>query len=70
MSETAKLMNFDEFRASCATGEKTNSFLEAVRQQLDHVRDTAAAEAILKPGAIRVLGWIQWPDSAYAPVAG
>ncbi len=70
MSENAKLMNFDEFRASCATGEGANSFLEAVRQQRDYLRDTAAAEAILRPGAIRVLGWIQWPDSAYAPVAG
>lgn len=70
MSETAKLMNFDEFRASCAAGEEANSFLEAVRQQRDYLRDTAAAEAILKPGAIRVLGWIEWPASAYAPVAG
>ena len=69
MSETAKLMNFDEFRASAA-GEEANSFLEAVRQQRNYLRDTVAAEAILRPGAIRVLGWIQWPDSAYAPVAG
>lgn len=70
MSETARLMNFDEFRASCAAGEEANSFLQAVRQQRDYLRDTASAESFLRPGAISILGWVEWPDSAYAPVAG
>ncbi len=70
MSETARLMNFDEFRASCAPGQEASSFLEAVRQQRDYLRDTASAESFLRPGAISILGWVPWPDSANAPVAG
>lgn len=67
MSETAKLMNFDEFRASC-DGEEAKPFVEAVRQQRDYLRDTEAAEAVLKVGSISALGWIEWPDNA-VPVA-
>ena len=70
MSETFKLMNFDEFRASCDAAVEATPFVEAVQQQRTYLHDTAAAESFLRPGALRVLGWVQWPDSAYAPVAG
>ena len=69
MSETAKLMNFDEFRASCDGGVEEKPFVEAVRQQRDYLRDTAAAEAVLRPGAMGAMGWVVWEDNA-APVAG
>ena len=68
MSETAKLMNFDEFRTSCDARDDVKPFVEAVRQQRDYLRDTAAAEAVLKPGAISALGWPEWPS--VAPAAG
>jgi hypothetical protein len=69
MSETAKLMNFDEFRASCAASVEAEPFAEAVRQQRDYLRDTTAAEALLRPGAIGAMGWIEWPDNV-VPVVG
>ena len=68
MSETAKLMNFDEFRASCDAAVGATPFVEAVRQQRDYLRDTAAAEAVLRPGTISARGWPEWPS--VAPITG
>ena len=62
MSETTKLMNFEEFRT--ATGEH----LEAVRQQQEFFRDDTAADEIRRPGAIYMSGWTKWPDEIYVPV--
>lgn len=62
MSENAKLMNFDEFRAACDAPAGGVSLIEAARQQLDHFRDRATAEALLRPGAISVLAWVMWKD--------
>lgn len=62
MSENAKLMNFEEFRAACDGPAGGVSLIEATRQQLEHFRDRAAAEALLRPGAISVLGWALWKD--------
>ena len=67
MSETTKLMNFEEFRAAAS-----EPFGEAIRQQREFFRDAAAADQIQKPGAIPLSGWAKWPDGVdvLAPVAG
>lgn len=62
MSETTKLMSFQEFRA--ATGEHA----EAVRQQQEFFRDDAAADEIRRPGAISMSGWVKWADPIHVPV--
>ena len=62
MSESTKLKNFEEFRA--AEGEP---FGEAIRQQREFLRDAAAADELLKPRALSLSGWAQWPpDNALA----
>jgi hypothetical protein len=62
MSESTKLKNFEEFRA--AEGEP---FAEAIRQQREFLRDAAAADELLRPNAIALPGWSQWPpDNALA----
>jgi hypothetical protein len=58
MSKNEKLMTFEEFRAGATR------FGEAVRQQLEFLRDTAAADEVLRPGAISALGWIPWDGAA------
>lgn len=57
MSKNEKLMTFEEFRAGAT------AFGEAVRQQVDFLRNTAAADEVLRPGTIRALGWIPWDDA-------
>jgi hypothetical protein len=54
MSKNEKLMTFEEFRAGAT------QFGEAMRQQLQFLRDRAAADEILRPGTISALGWIPW----------
>jgi hypothetical protein len=68
MSEIV-MMNFDEFRASCETGVEVKPVVEAARQQREFLRDPAAAEAVLKPGAIGAKGWAVW-DGNPAPAVG
>lgn len=63
MSEIAKLMNFEEFRASCDAPLSQGLLVEAVMQQRAHFRDAAAAKEILKPGALGLLGWGEWPPN-------
>ena len=66
MSETTKLMSFQEFRASA--GEL---FEQAVRQQREFFRDAAAADEVLRPGVISLGTWVQWDrGDALIPVAG
>jgi hypothetical protein len=65
MSESTKLMSFEEFRAA-----EAQPFGEAVRQQREFFRDAAAADAVLQPGAIRLAGWAEWPQHASHPSAG
>ncbi|HEX2831667.1 MAG TPA: hypothetical protein VHW00_01555 [Thermoanaerobaculia bacterium] len=56
MSE--KMMTFDEFRAAAAQSEPIG---EAVRQQLRHVADTPAADALLRSHTLGNMdGWIPW----------
>lgn len=61
MSE--KMMTFDEFRAAAtrseAAGYETTG--EAVRQQLQHLADTPAADALLHSHTLGNMdGWIPW----------
>lgn len=66
MSETTKLMNFEEFRAAAS-----EPFGEAVRQQREFFRDDDAAGKLLQPNAISMGTWRQWDDGyAFIPVAG
>ncbi len=58
MSKSETLMTFEEFRAGAT------QFGEAVRQQLNFLRDTAAADEVLRPGKISALGWIPWDDAS------
>ena len=66
MSETTRLMSFEEFRA--AGGEHA----EAVRQQQEFFRDDAAADEIRRQGGISMATWPNWENrvSAVIPVAG
>lgn len=57
MAESTTVMSFEEFRAA-----EAQPFGEAVRQQRAFFRDAAAAEEILRPGAIPLGGWIEWPQ--------
>lgn len=61
MSNDRRLMSFQEFRASI---EEDQPLTEAIRQQREHFRDRAAAEALLEPGALRLKGWPVWDDQA------
>jgi hypothetical protein len=61
MSKDRPLMNFEEFRAS-------EPMAEVVRQQHEHFRDERAAEALLRPGALAVRGWPEWPALAPSKV--
>lgn len=64
MSEIGKLMSFEEFRASCdAATAHERPFVDAVLQQREHFRDTAAAEAVLRAGALGMRGWPEWPSN-------
>lgn len=63
MSENGKLMSFEEFRASCDVAASEGSFVDAVLQQREHFRDTAAAEAVLRAGALGMRGWPEWPSN-------
>lgn len=56
MSKDRQLMNFEEFRAS-------EPMAEVVRQQREHFRDDRAAEELLRPGALAVRGWPEWPSA-------
>ena len=62
MSETGKLMNFEEFRASCDALVEVDLLGAAVRQQREHFQNTAAAEAITRAGALGMMGWAAWPE--------
>ena len=62
MSEIAKLMSFEEFRVSCDSPAANDAFMDAVLQQREFFRDRAAAEKLLRPGALPMKGWIEWPD--------
>jgi len=57
MSNNQRMMSFEEFRASKSTSE-------VLRQQDEHFRDPAAAEALLQPGALPLKGWPEWPELA------
>lgn len=59
-----RLMNFEEFRAAGAAG--AGAFAEALRQQLEFLRDREAAEAVLNDDALRLVGWIPWDGQAAA----
>jgi hypothetical protein len=59
-----RLMNFEEFRAAGAAG--AGAFAEALRQQVDFLRDREAAEAVLSDDALRLIGWIPWDGQAAA----
>lgn len=61
MSEIGKLMNFEEFRASCDVAD-TDLLGAAVQQQREHFQDAAAAEAVLRAGALGMKGWAEWPQ--------
>ena len=58
MSRNEKLMTFEEFRAGATP------FGEAVQQQVDFLRDTAAADEVLRPGKISAMGWGVWDDAS------
>ena len=62
MAETGKLMNFEEFRASCDAPTEADLLVAAVQQQRVHFQDTAAAEAVLRAGALGTRGWAEWPQ--------
>jgi len=68
MSEIGKLMNFEEFRASCDAPAEADLLVAAVQQQREHFQDRAAAEAVLRPGALGMMGWVEWPQVS-VPVA-
>lgn len=55
MSNNQRLMDFEEFRESEPMGE-------VVRQQRKHFSDIGAVDALFRPGALSVRGWIEWPD--------
>jgi hypothetical protein len=55
MSNNQRMMSFEEFRVSEPTAE-------VLRQQEEHFREPAAAEALLQPGALPVQGWPEWPE--------
>lgn len=56
MSE--KMMSFEEFRVAAAADE-------GIRQQVEHFRDPAAAEELLRAEALREMGgWLPWPPDA------
>lgn len=57
MPKTEKLLTFDEFRTSHD---------DALQAQREHLRDDAAAEAILREGGSQS-GWIPWPENAFVP---
>lgn len=61
MSNDARPMSFDEFRDSwnAAVGRPL-----ALQQQRAFFRDPAAAEELLRPGAIRLQGWVPWDGNA------
>jgi hypothetical protein len=62
MSEIGKLMNFEEFRASCDASAGADLLVAAVQQQREHFQDAAAAEAVLRAGALGMKGWAEWPQ--------
>lgn len=47
-----RLMSFEQFRASA-------TMTEVVRRQSAYFR-----ENVFQPGALKVIGWVQWPDRA------
>lgn len=57
MVESTTVMSFEEFRAA-----EAQPFGEAVRQQRAFFRDAAAADEMLRPGAIPLAGWAEWPQ--------
>ena len=62
MSRIGKLMDFEEFRASCEAPGSDEAFVDAVLQQREHFRDRTAAEKLLRLGALGVKGWAEWPN--------
>ena len=66
MSENGKMMTFDEFRAAAA--DKASAVGESIRRQLEHLRQTAAADELLRPEYLEggMGGWVQWPDGGVA----
>ena len=63
MSKIEKMMSFDEFRAAAADAADPSG--EVVRRQLEHLRDDAAADELLKPEVLEggLGGWIPWDDA-------
>jgi hypothetical protein len=57
MPKTEKLLTFDQFRTSHG---------DALQVQREHLRDDAAAEAILREGSSSS-DWTPWSDSALVP---
>lgn len=56
MSEN--MMSFEEFRAAAATEE-------GIQQQLEHFRDSAVAEELLRPESLSGMGgWLPWPPES------
>lgn len=62
MSESTKLMSFEEFRAAGG-----GTFTGVVQQQQAFFRDEAAANAMLEPGAVPLAGWAVWDGNAFVP---
>jgi hypothetical protein len=60
MSNDARPMSFDEFRASWDGAAEGQPQVKALQQQREFFRDPAHAEEILRPGAIPLAGWIVW----------
>lgn len=62
MSKFGELVDFDEFRVFCDGPRAGDAFVDAVLQQREHFRDRTAAEKLLRPGALGVKGWAEWPN--------
>ena len=65
MSETTKLMNFEEFRAA-----EDVPFGEARRQHAEFFRNAAAADEVLDAGGITMAQWTNWDNNAPVPSFG
>jgi hypothetical protein len=62
MSNNPKVLSFEEFHASWDCPTDDQPLAEALRQQRAFFRNPAAAEGLLKPGAINLVAWILWDN--------
>jgi hypothetical protein len=60
MTNDARPMSFDEFRASWDGAAEGQPQVKALQQQREFFRDPARAEALLRPGAINLADWPLW----------